>query len=116
MARAFKSVALAAARAAQDKKGEAVTLLHVSRESPITDYMLIVTALSRPHLQALEQAVEEALEALGAPCLHRAKPQSDQWRVLDFGGLLVHVMSQETREYYALEKLYHGSPQVKLKP
>lgn len=112
MVRSFKTVAVAVARAAADKKGERVELLHVSRRSPVTDYMLLVTALSRPHLEALEAEVEEAAHGLRLKCLHRAKPKSDQWRVLDFGGLIVHLMSAEARAFYALEKLYNGAPNV----
>lgn len=112
MARAFKLVAQAAARAADAKKGEDVVLLHVSKTSPITDYLLIVTANSRPHLETLEHEVEQAAGEFNVACLHRARPKSDHWRVLDFGGLLVHVMTQETRDFYALDKLYHDAPKV----
>ncbi len=112
MARAFKGVAVAAARAADDKKGEDIALLHVSKTSPITDYLLIVTANSRPHLETLEHEVERAAADFNVACLHRARPRSDQWRVLDFGGLLVHVMTRETRDFYALDKLYFDSPKV----
>ena len=61
MARAaFKTVAVAAARAADEKKGERIVLLHVAKTSPITDYLLIVTATSRPHLETLEHEIERA--------------------------------------------------------
>src|SRR5579884_738939 len=112
MARAFKAVAIAGARAADDKKGENVTLLHVSKTSPITDYLLIITATSRPHLETIEREIEKAASDFNVACLHRARPESDQWRVLDFGGLLVHVMTAETRDFYALDKLYHDAPKV----
>lgn len=113
MARAFKALAAAAARAADDKKGEQITLLHVAKTSPIADYLLIVTANSRPHLETLEHEIEKALEARGAECLRKAKPESAAWRVLDFGGLLVHLMTAEARQFYQLEKLHHGAPVVR---
>ncbi len=113
MARAFRSVALKLARAACDKKGEAIAVLNVAKTSPVTDYMLIVTANSRPHLEALEAEVEKSADALGLRCLRRSKPASDHWRVLDFGGLLVHLMTSDSREFYALEKLYHEAPRLK---
>lgn len=115
MPRAFKAVAVAAARAADAKKGEEIALLHVSKTSPITDFLLLVTATSRPHLETLEREVEEAAAAFNVACLHRARPESDHWRVLDFGGLLVHVMTAETRQFYALDKLYHDAPRVNWK-
>ncbi len=107
MARAFKAVALALARAADDKKGEDVSVLNVGKTSPITDFMVIVTANSRPHLEALESAIDDAADELDLKCLRRARPASDHWRVLDFGGIIVHIMTEESRGFYALEKLYH---------
>lgn len=112
MARAFKNFALALARAAEDKKGEDISVLSVGKSSPVADYLLIVTANSRPHLEALEDAVEKAALALKARCLRRSRPASDQWRVLDYGGLLVHLMTAQSRDFYGLEKLYHDSPKV----
>ncbi len=112
MAKSFKMLASAAARAADDKKGEDIVLYHVGKTSPITDYMLLATATSRPHLETLEQEIERALEELGAACVHKARPRSDTWRVLDFGGVIVHLMTAESRAFYALDKLYHGAALV----
>ena len=114
MARHFRQLALAAARAAAEKKGEDVTVLHAGKRSPIADYLVIATALSRPHLEALEHEVEKAAKELRFRCLRRATPKSDFWRVLDFGGLLVHLMLAEPRAFYALEKLYDGAPRLRL--
>ena len=116
MARAFKAVAVALSRSLSDKKAEQVALLHVGRTSPVADYMVIATALSRPHLDSLQVEAEKSAKDLGLSLLRRAKPESDHWRVLDFGGLLVHLMTKETRDFYALEKLYHGSPRVSWGP
>lgn len=112
MARTFRHVAAAAARAADDKKGEGIVLLHVAKTSPITDYLLLVTGSSRPHLETLEHVIGKAIEAFGLKPLHRARPASDQWRVVDFGGLVVHVMSAEARQLYQLEKLHPDAPEV----
>ncbi len=43
---------------------------------------------------------------------HRARPQSDAWRVLDFGGLMVHLMTEDARALYALERLHDGAKEV----
>ena len=112
MARAFKPLAVALARAISDKKAEEVSLLHVGRTSPVADFLLIATVNSRPHLEAVEVETVKAARDLRLTCLRRARPQSDQWRVLDFGGVLVHLMTAESRAFYALEKLYHDSPRV----
>ncbi len=57
MARAFKAVAVAAARAAAEKKAEGVSVLDVRKSSPMVDYLVIATALSRPHLEAIERKI-----------------------------------------------------------
>lgn len=113
MARPFRTVSIAGARALSDKKADDVLLLDVARLSPLTDFLLIVTALSAAHLEALEQEVKKTLKDFQLHCLHRARPASDQWRVLDFGGLIVHLMVAEARGFYALEKLYNEAPRVK---
>jgi ribosome-associated protein len=112
MARAFKTVAVAAARAAAEKKAEDIVVLDVRKVSPVVDYLLIATASSRPQLEAVERKIEEDLEALGLKVRHRARPQSDSWRVLDFGGLMVHLMSADARELFGLERLHDGAKGV----
>lgn len=113
MAPAFKRVAVAAARAADDKKAEAVLLMEVSKISPVTDFLLVATANSRPHLETLEHEIKKAAKEFHIPVLHQAKPASDAWRILDFGGLIVHLMTAEAREFYALERLYGDAPRVR---
>ena len=107
MTRAFKPFAIALARAAWDKKAQDILLLDVRRQSPIAEYMLIATVTSPPHLEAVEDAVRRTGKNLHCPALRRAKPESRRWRVLDFGNLLAHFMTEEARGFYALEKLYH---------
>jgi ribosome-associated protein len=112
MAKRFKSLAIETAKAASDKKGDDIILLHVGKKSPIADYLLIVTANSRPHLEVLEDSIKTRAKDLGFLCIHRARPASDQWRVLDFGGIIAHIMTQEARAFYALEKIFPNSPAV----
>ena len=112
----FKSVALAAARAADDKKGDEIRLLHLKNVSEIADYLLIVTVTSAPHMGAVEEALRIALKSQGETLNHRDGKQSDIWRVLDYGGLLVHLMVPKAREFYALDKLFHEAKPVRWTP
>lgn len=112
MARAFKSVAVSIARAADERKAEQIQVLDVRKSSPVVDYIVIATALSRPHIEALEEKIVEALAEGGLRVHHRSRPQTDAWRVLDFGGVMVHLMSAEARELYALERLNDGAKEV----
>ncbi|MCX5797476.1 MAG: ribosome silencing factor [Elusimicrobia bacterium] len=112
MALTFRALGRALARAAADKKAEAVVLLDVRRQSPVTEYLLIATVNSPPHLEAVEDALRKAGRELRCPALRRARPESDRWRVLDFGGLLAHFMTEEARRFYNLEKLFHQARPV----
>ncbi|MDE2039004.1 MAG: ribosome silencing factor [Elusimicrobia bacterium] len=112
MGRGFRFVAAAAARALADKKAEDVTLLHVSRISPLTDYMLLATATSKPHLDALEQELDKAAKDYHLTPLRRSRPRSEIWRVVDYGGVIVHLMTAESRSLYALEKIYPDARRV----
>lgn len=112
MARTFKTLAVSTARAVDDKKAEDVVLLDVRKTSSLVDYIIIATALSRPHLEALEHHVEKGLEHEGLHPHHRSRPRSDSWRVLDFGGIMVHLMTAEARELYDLEKLNDDAKEI----
>lgn len=112
MPKAFKNIAVAAARSIDDRKASKIVVLDVRKTSPLSDYMIVATALSRPHLESLEDKVVEDLEGLGLKIHRRNRPQTDVWRVLDFGGLIVHLMSEEARELYALERLHEGAKEV----
>ncbi|MHB2026658.1 MAG: ribosome silencing factor [Elusimicrobiota bacterium] len=112
MARGFKSLIAALAKAADAKKAEDVLALKLGRKSPIADYLLIATALSKPHLETLEDSLGTAARDLGLFLLHRSRPKSDRWRVLDFGKIIIHLMTTEARDFYALEKLYHEASPV----
>ncbi len=112
MARAFKNVAVAIARLADERKAESIAVLDVRKTSPVVDYLVLLTALSRPHLESLEDKIVEELDAAGLGVHHRSRPKTDTWRVIDYGGVMVHLMSAEARELYALERLHDGAKEV----
>ncbi|MBI4423752.1 MAG: ribosome silencing factor [Elusimicrobia bacterium] len=106
----FKRIAVAAARAAHDKKAEDVVLWNVRAVSGVADFLLVASVTSPAHLEAVHAAIEDMMESAGVELRHRDGSHSALWRVLDFGGLLVHLMLSETRAFYALDKLYHDAP------
>jgi ribosome-associated protein len=110
--RLFKKLALRATTAADDKKGMDIALLHIRPVSEIADYMLVVSVTSPPHMRAIEEEIKRVMKEEGIPPRHRDGKQSEHWRVLDFGGLLVHLMHPTAREYYALDKVFHGAKSV----
>jgi ribosome-associated protein len=80
--------------------------MDVRRRSSVTDYYVLATGTSAPHLKAMHNGVENALKAKGVPCYRKAGIPEGGWMVLDFVDVIVHIFSKEAREYYALETLW----------
>ena len=110
--RQYRKVAVSAAAAAYDKKGEDIALLNVRALTGIADYLLLVSVGSPAQMEAIQQKIEEELKAYGLYASHRDGRKSGQWRVLDYGALMVHLMDPEARELYSLEKLFRGAKKV----
>lgn len=108
----FKRLALAAANAADDKKGQEIALLHIRPVSELADYMIIVSVNSPPQMRAIESEIGGALKGEGIPPRRRDGRQSEHWRVMDFGGLIVHLMHPTARAFYALDKIFAGAKPV----
>lgn len=111
-----KKLALACRRFADDKKAEDIAVLDVRGLSTVTDYFVIATATSEPHLRAVaDEIVEQVREK------HGQRPRAVDgsvraaWMVLDYGDVIVHLMRSETRRYYDLEGLWSDAPRVKVR-
>ena len=109
----FRKIAVLAAKAASSKKAERIVIHNIGRISAIADFAGLVTVESRPQLEAVEQEIETSL-FLGNKlrCLRKEGVAGGSWLVMDYGGLLVHVMVPESRELYGLDRLYQRSPVV----
>jgi ribosome-associated protein len=103
-----------AARAALDKKAVDLQALDVSGLSTITDFFLVCSGKSTTHLATISDAIREALRDAGARLLHAEGVPESGWILLDYGDVLVHVFLQETRMYYALERLWGDAPALPL--
>lgn len=112
-----KKLALLCRDLAENKKAENVVILDVSKISTITDYFVIATGSSEPHLRAIMNEITGELRDE-----HDLKPRAidgdlqTAWQVLDFFDVIVHVMRKDIREKYDLETLWRDAPKVKTKP
>ena len=109
-----KEIALAAAGALEDKKGVGLKLLEVTDVTTLAEYFLICTGTSNTHVNTLCDAVEEAVENCGEPLLHREGHRGGTWVLLDFGSLVVHIFTEETRNFYDLERLWNDAKPIAL--
>jgi ribosome-associated protein len=102
-----------AVEAAQNKKASGITVLDLSDVGAFTDYFVICTAFSTPQVQAVCSEVEDQLEKhMQRSPRHREGRGSAEWALIDFGGFILHVFSEEARRYYDLERLWRLSPKL----
>ena len=107
-----KEVALQVTKALDEKKGIDIKLLKIDKVSSLADYFLICTGTSNTHVKTLCDYAEYAMEQLGEPMLGREGHRGNSWELLDYGSLVVHVFTQEAREFYSLERLWADAEQV----
>lgn len=101
-----------AARAALDKKAVDLTVLDVQGVSSVTDYFLVCSGRSAPHVKTIADAIREELKADGVRPLHTEGQPESGWVLLDYGDVLMHVFLEDTRAYYALERLWGDAPSI----
>ncbi|MGO8677014.1 MAG: ribosome silencing factor [Limisphaerales bacterium] len=109
-----RQLAMACRKLADNKKAEDIVILDVRELSSVTDYFVIASGTSEPHLRAIvEEITEKLLED------YHVRPRAvdgrlqTAWVVLDFFDVIVHVMRRDVRERYDLETLWGDAPRVK---
>ena len=107
-------LAVAAARAASDRKAQEIIALDVSEQLVLTDVFLIASGTNERQVSAIVDAVEEAMFREGVKAIRREGKAQARWVLLDFGDVVVHVQHAEDRVYYALERLWKAGPVVDL--
>jgi ribosome-associated protein len=104
----------AAAEAAGDKLARDLIAFDVSDQLVITDVFLICSAANDRQVRAVVDAVEERLLAMGAKPVRREGQREGRWVLLDFVDIVVHVLDEEERVYYSLERIWRDCPTVPL--
>ena len=99
-------IAYAVTKALDEKKGMDIKLLKIDRVSTLADYFLICTGTSNTHVKTLCDYAEYTLEQLGEPMLGREGHRGNAWELLDYGSIVVHVFTEEARQFYSLERLW----------
>src|SRR5580765_3193134 len=109
-----KKLALICRELADDKKAEDIVVLDVRSISSITDYFVIASGTSEPHLRAISDEVIDKLRE-DYDLRPRAIDGNLQaaWLVLDYFDVIVHIMRNDVREHYDLESLWGDAPRVR---
>ena len=100
--------------AIEDKKGEAVKVLDVRDKSSITDFLILATATSEPHVKALKSGLDAALKAAGVQLIGQDREIGSGWLVVDAFDFMVHLQTQEMRDYYKLDQLWSDAKELAL--
>ena len=99
-------------RALDEKKAVDLRVLDVSEQSSITDYLVLATGSSEPHLRALRVELEKAIDASKTHIVGMEISQDSGWIVVDAFDVMIHIFSPGTRERYGLENLWKDAVEV----
>ncbi len=89
-----------------DMKGRDIIRLDVRETSSITDYMVVCSGNSKRHVQSIAAHVEKEAKAKGLDVLGHEGQDVGEWVLVDLGDVILHVMQDQTRDFYQLEKLW----------
>ena len=106
------SLARLAAKAAEDKLAENPIALDVSEPFGLAEIFLIVSGSNERQIVAISEEIEDRLRESGHKARVLEGKQSGRWVLMDFGDLVVHVMHEQEREFYSLERLWKDCPVV----
>ncbi len=102
-----------AANALNEKKAADLSALKVDDLTVLTEYFLLATAKSSTHVRALADEVEFKLGEAGLEP-HHIEGKSTGWVLLDYGSVIVHVFSRDSREFYNLDKMWADATEIDL--
>ena len=106
-------LALEAAKALEERLGKDIRILDVRNVSNLTDYCVVASGTSAPHLKALTTEVQHTMKQQGVPARRSGLPESG-WVVVDCLNAVIHIFAPEARAYYAIEDLWKGATEVPL--
>ncbi len=94
------------------KKAEDLRVLDVRDKSSITDYLVVATGTSEPHLRALRVELEKVLDAAGVRIVGVENEHGSGWTVFDAFDVMVHLLTAENRDRYRLEFLWKDAAEI----
>ena len=101
-----------AAKALDSKKALNIKMIRITELSVIADYFVIATGTSNTQVRALADEVEFRLKEQGIAPGHIEGYNSNSWILLDYGSVVVHVFTQESRDFYDLDRLWKDGEEV----
>ncbi len=104
-----------AAAAAEEKKGQDLVALDISKLTVLADAFLLVSGDNERQVAAITDAVEEALGKADVPLKGVEGRQNNEWVLLDYGDVIIHVFKRDSRAFYDLERIWRDAKRIDLK-
>ena len=102
------------AQAMYDKKAKNIIALDISEITSLGDYFVICSCSSDAQLRACCDEIEEKMSEIGIEPTHKEGYSGGTWILMDYGDIIVHIMLEETREFYSLERLWTDAKEITL--
>jgi ribosome-associated protein len=100
------------ARIADDNRGREILLLDLKAATPLVDFFVIVSATSRRQTHAIASEIDAEMKSIGERKLGIEGSEEGRWILIDYGDFVVHIFSEEARQYYALEEIWGDAPRL----
>lgn len=107
-------IAKESAKILDNKKGINIKVVYIKDVSILSDYLVIATGTSSTHVKSLAEDLEFKLKELGVMPTHIEGHRSNSWVLIDYGNVIVHVFSEDTRKFYDLERLWKDGKEIEL--
>ncbi len=101
-----------AVAALEDRKAEDVKIIDIREISPIADFFIIADGTNQNQIQAMRDAVDEALYKAGLKVKQIEGNQNSTWILMDYGDVIVHIFSREDRLFYDLERIWRDGKEI----
>lgn len=101
-----------AVKALDDKKGKDIKVLYTADQTTLADYFVICNGTSNTQVKALADAVEDAMSKAGEEPHHIEGHRGGQWTLMDYSSVVIHIFTDEAREFYSLERLWSDAAPV----
>ena len=98
--------------AALDRKANDVVLLDLRGLSSVADFFIICSGNSDTHVEGIANIIEEELKENDTRAWHREGGKRASWVLLDYIDVIVHIFTEEAREFYGLERLWGDAPRT----
>ena len=96
----------------EDKKAEDVKVIDIREISPIADFFIIADGMNQNQIQAMRDAVDEALYKADLKVRQVEGNQSSTWILMDYNDIIIHIFSKEDRLFYDLERIWKDGKEI----